>query len=61
MSYGIGGASGNGYGADVHLKDMRSYRYGQWASNISEQSSNYRALRNLVDTIETLYHEKHLK
>ena len=61
VSYGIGDASGNGYGAAVHLKDRLSYRYGQWASNISEQSSNYRELRNLVDTIEKLYRDGHLK
>ena len=61
VSYRIGDASGNGYDADVHLKNMLSYRYGQWASDISEQSSNYRELKNLVDTIEKLYHEKYLK
>ena len=61
VSYGIGDASGNVYGAAVYLKIMLSYRYGQWFSEISEQFSNYRELGNSVDTIEKLYHEDHLK
>ena len=61
VSYGIGGASGSGHGAVVHLQDAVSYRYGQWASEVSEETSNYRALRNIVDTVKKLYREGCLK
>ena len=40
---------------------MLRYRYGQWSYEISEQSSHYRELRNLVDKIQKLCHENHLK
>ena len=61
VSYGIGDASGSEYGAAVHLQDAVSYRYGQWASEVSKERSNYRELRNLVDTVEKLYREGCLK
>ena len=54
VAYGIGDASGDGFGAAIHLEDGLHFRYGQWASSISEKSSNYRELRNLVDTLEGL-------
>ena len=61
VSYGNGDASGSSYGADVYLHDSVSYRYGQWSSEVSEETSNYRELRNLVDTVEKLYPEECLK
>ena len=52
VAYGIGDASGDGFGAAIHLGDDLQFRYGQWVTAISEKSSNYRELRNLVDTLE---------
>ena len=61
VSYGNGDASGSSYRTDVYLHDSVSYRYGQWSSEVSEETSNYRELRNLVDTVEKLYPEECLK
>jgi len=52
VSYGIGDASGNGYGTAMYLKDSIIYRYGQWASEVSEAFSNYTELKNLVNMVE---------
>ena len=43
MGYEMGDASGDG---------ELLFRYGQWSSAISEASSNYRELRNLVEAME---------
>jgi len=36
------------------------FRFGQWCSAISEESSNYRELRNLVDAVDVLVQEQGL-
>jgi len=53
-TYGFGGASGDGFGAAILLPDGNIYyRHGVWNWLISnEHSSNYRELRNLVDSLE---------
>lgn len=61
VSYVIGDASDNGYGAAIHVDDKLNFMYSQWTSAKSEQSSNYRELRNLVNTVEKLYGEGILK
>ena len=61
VAYGIGDASGDGFGATIHLGDDLQFRYGQWVTAISEKSSNYRELRNLVDTLEGLCENGNLK
>jgi hypothetical protein len=50
--YGFGDASGNGFGSSFETTDGIYYRYGQWCSEVEERSSNYRELKNLVETIE---------
>jgi len=45
----------------VYLKNLISYRYGQQVSEVSEKSSNYRELKNLVNTMKKLYQEGCLK
>ena len=54
VAYGIGDASRDGFRVDIHIGDNLQFRYGQWASVLSEKSSNYRELWNLVDTLEGL-------
>jgi hypothetical protein len=53
-TYGFGDASGDGFGAAILLPDGKIfYRHGVWNWLISnEHSSNYRELRNLVESLE---------
>jgi hypothetical protein len=68
--YGFGDASKQGFGASIELPDKNIFwRFGQWRlreeqvmlaagkgmSFIEERSSNYRELRNLVETLEDAY------
>lgn len=55
--YGFGDASGQGFGSTLQLDDRILYRYGQWASHVSDESSNFRELTNLVLAIEEAYDE----
>jgi hypothetical protein len=51
--YGFGDASGSGFGASLELPNNAMFiRYGVWGKDEDSQSSNYRELCNLVDTIE---------
>jgi len=62
--YGFGDASGTGFGstfAEGKAGYRVHYRFGQWCSEISEESSNYRELRNLVDAVEELVVQKELR
>ena len=61
VGYGMGDVSKKGYGASVHLGSKLYFRYGQWTSTAKEESSNFRELCNLVETIESLYEEGKLR
>ena len=50
--YGGGDASGMGFGGILFLPDGAHYRYGQWKDGITQMSSNYRELLNLVELLE---------
>jgi len=52
--YGFGDASGTGFGSSFGDKDGVSYRYGVWGKDENKQSSNYRELANLVETLEVM-------
>lgn len=52
--YGIGDASGGGFGYAVDVDGRLYDEYGSWNSAISEQSSNYRELRNLKNAVQRL-------
>ena len=54
-------ASGEDFGSGVEIKEILHFRYGQWVADICEQSSNYRELRNLVESVENLYFEGKLR
>ena len=50
--YGFGDASSDGFGSTVAQPGGLHGRYGLWSRDMEDQSSNYRELRNLVDTVE---------
>jgi hypothetical protein len=50
--YGFGDASSDGFGSTVARPGGMHGRYRLWSRDIEDQSSNYRELRNLVDTVE---------
>ena len=51
--YGFGDASGSGFGATIDLPDVGLVgRFGVWGKDAEDASSNYRELRNLVETVE---------
>ena len=49
--YGFGDASGAGFGASWKIRNEIKYRYGLWGSDLNGSSSNFRELKNLVDTL----------
>ena len=55
--YTFGDASGLGFGSSSWTKgDRLTYRYGIWGMDVDESTSNYRELRNLVETLERSGH-----
>jgi hypothetical protein len=50
--YGFGDASSGGFGSTVARPDGLYGRFGLWGKDAEDQSSNYRELRNLVETVE---------
>jgi hypothetical protein len=54
--YGFGDASQDGFGFNLQEQDGDTihYRFGQWSDAVSEKSSNYRELYNLVCRLEEL-------
>ena len=50
--YIFGDASGVGFGSSCLNGDQISYRYGVWGEEATKTTSNYRELRNLVETLE---------
>jgi hypothetical protein len=54
--YGFGDASQDGFGFNMQKPDddQLLFRFGQWCDEVSEESSNYRELLNLVVRLEEL-------
>ena len=50
--YGFGDASKTGFCTNFEIDGVIKYRYGHWCDASSEESSNYRELKNLVDGLE---------
>jgi hypothetical protein len=59
--YGFADASGLGFGSTFALPtgDTR-YRYGVWGRDADNTSSNYRELRNMVESLEEAYRDAYL-
>ena len=59
--YGFGDASGKGFGASWEVRNGEFYhRSGTWGEEMSDQSSNLRELKNLVETLEVMAKLGHL-
>ena len=53
VAYGGGDASGEGYGGQLQPLGMKPLlRRGFWCPSAAEESSNWRELRNIIDTIQ---------
>jgi hypothetical protein len=50
--YGFGDASKTGFCTNFEIDGEIRYRYGHWCDETSEESSNFRELKNLVDGLE---------
>jgi hypothetical protein len=50
--YGFGDASQTGFCTNFEIDGEIRFRYGHWCDETSEESSNYRELKNLVDGLE---------
>jgi hypothetical protein len=59
--YRFGDASQDGFGFNIQIGDRIVYRFGQWCNALSEESSNYRELFNLVIRLEELVDDGTLK
>jgi len=59
--YGFADASGTGFGSTFTTNIGLHYRHGQWSSEYSKKSSNYRELGNLVLSLEEATQQGHLK
>ena len=61
VKYGFGDASGSGFGTSWQDGDNGiSYRHGVWGKDTSSRSSNFRELKNLVDSLESMSHSEDL-
>ena len=54
VQYGFGDASGGGFGSTWETTEGIMYRCGVWGRDNCGKSSNYRELKNLVDTIDEI-------
>ena len=59
--YGFGDASSGGFGATVERPGGIHGRFGLCVKDDKDQSSNYREICNLVDTVEEEANEGHLR
>ena len=59
--YGFGDASGAGFGSSWESSEGTRYRFGVWGKDVEGRSSNYRELRNLVDSLEEIAEEEKLR
>ena len=50
--YGFGDASESGFGSSIERESGLKIRHGIWGRDSNKLSSNYRELRNLVETVE---------
>lgn len=58
-TYMFGDASGSGFGSSLFVNDKLHYLHGKWTVVMSQESSNYRELANLINAIKDAF-DKHL-
>mmetsp|Transcript_22933 Transcript_22933/g.34778 ORF Transcript_22933/g.34778 Transcript_22933/m.34778 type:complete len:214 (-) Transcript_22933:280-921(-) len=56
--YGFGDASGTSFGSSFEKDQCIEFEFGQWCTESSEQSSNWRELKNVVEAVRGFV-EKH--
>ena len=61
VEYGMGDASGKGFGSLISVDGEVVWRSGQWTKDCSDESSNWREFRNIVDALEEYYREHQLR
>lgn len=61
MAYAFADASGSGFGGSFLVGDEIRYISGQWIEEVSSQSSNFRELSNLINSLEVLLADETLK
>ena len=61
LYYGFGDASGSAFGSTLSHEGTLFYEYGQWCSEESEESSNWRELNDLADDLEDWSQEHSLR
>ena len=59
--YSFGDASGGGFGSSWESDGKVKYRAGTWGMVMTEESSNHRELRNLVDSLKVMEKEGSLR
>jgi len=52
VRYGFGDASKSGFGSTIEVENGVAFRYGLWSTEGQEESSNFRELENLAETLE---------
>jgi len=61
VKYGFGDTSKAGFGSTLETKNRIPYRYGTWGSDAESQSSNFRELENLAQSLEVQNEKGSLK
>jgi len=59
--YAFGDASSTGLGSSITIGDAIHYQIGQWDDEVTAESSNYRELANLVNSLELAHSQGLLK
>ena len=59
--FGFGDASGGGFGSSWQGRNGTPYRFGTWGEDMDGSSSNFRELKNLVDTLIEMEKEESLR
>ena len=55
--YGIGDASGKGFGHCIHMEGKSLARFGTWGSEVENKHSNFKEMQNLVMAIKAAFDE----
>ncbi len=59
--YSFGDALGSGFGSSLKIEDTIHYQSGQWKDEVGAESSNYRELSNIINSLEAAHERGLLK
>jgi hypothetical protein len=57
VEYGLGDASGKGFGSSIFWGSKVIWRSGQWKKSFESESSNWREFENIVKALEEYYND----